>query len=129
MTRWTQLAAGLALALGLSAGAARAETPPIPEQTAPAAARTIAPPEPGLYASGDLPLTPGMTLYIFRPVAPTRSVEIGRMKVLGVVGGEVRLELLSGSSSMRSGDRLEVEATAPESWAPYAATSTASPTP
>ena len=114
MTRWTQLAAGLALALGLTAapGLAKAATP-----------------EPALYASGDLPLTPGMTLYIFRTVAPTRSVEIGRMKVLGIVGGEVRLELLSGSSAMRSGDRLEVEATAPESWAPYGATTTASATP
>lgn len=98
--------AGAFLALAMlfagSAGAAEVENAAVPRS-------------PGTYAIGDLALAPGMTLYLFRP-SGARDVEVGRMKVLEVKDGEVRLELVSGSSTMRSGDHLEVEVSPPESW-------------
>ena len=99
----TSLALALASLLGAgSAAAAGSETPAIPEA-------------PGIYGIGDLALAPGMTLYLFRPHG-RGEVEVGRMKVLAVSNGEVRLELISGSARMESGDHLELEASAPSEW-------------
>jgi hypothetical protein len=88
-----------------SAFASDAPTPPIPE----------APAAPGLYGIGDLALAPGMTLYLFRP-SGEREVEVGRMRVIDVANGEVKLELVSGSARMESGDHLELEVTPPSTW-------------
>lgn len=93
----------LAAALSLSAGSAFAvDNPAVPES-------------PGIYGIGDLTLKPGMTLYLFRP-SGAREVQVGQMKVLDVVDGEVRLELVTGSATMQSGDHLELEASAPSEW-------------
>ena len=74
-----------------------------------ARAATAVPQSPGTYAVGDAELAPGMTLQILRPHG-ARSLEVGRMRVLAIRNDEVQLELLSGTSKMKQGDSLQVEA-------------------
>ena len=60
---------------------------------------------PGTYAVGDAALAPGMVLRVLRGATPT---EVARMRVIGIRGDEVQLELLSGTAQMLSGDTVQV---------------------
>ena len=62
------------------------------------------------FGVGDLTLQPGMVLHLIRHLG-TQDVIVGRLKVVTIAGGEVQLELLSGTAEMHDGDRIEVEET------------------
>ena len=79
------LAAAITLSLGASA---RADTPAL--------------------ISGNLALVPGMVLHIFRPVNSERK-EIATLEVVAVGSEGAHLQLLRGTSALRSGDQIEPE--------------------
>ena len=85
---WT---AAVAAAVALAGGVARAESKSV-----------------GTFAVGDLELRPGMTLHVIRPDA-ARTREVGTLRVLEITDSEVRVELMSGSAELQSGDRIESE--------------------
>lgn len=85
----------LAMVALLGAGASARAAVPVPST-------------PGSYAIGDAALEPGMTLRLLRGRG-AKATEVGRMRVLGISGDEVQLELLSGTAQMQSGDVVQVE--------------------